>query len=107
MEEALAVELALDAGNVQQRAQLGRERERRVAVVERLDPEPVAHEHQLALLAIEEREREHAVQLAQPLRAALLPQREHDLRVGVVGREDAARHVRGVREAPARCRSRR
>ena len=89
MEEALAVELALHARKLEQRAELGRERERRLRVVERLDPEAVADEHELAPLAVEDREREHAVQLAQPLGSALLPEREHDLGVGVVGREDA------------------
>ena len=55
-----------------QRAQLRRELEAVVldAVIERLDPVPVAREHESALASVPDRDREHA---AQPLRERLAP----------------------------------
>jgi hypothetical protein len=76
---------------VQQRLELRRERERPLGVVERLDPQSIANEDEVSALTVEQREREHAVQLAQRRLAALLPEREHDLRVRVVGGEHATR----------------
>jgi hypothetical protein len=97
-----------DRGVLEQRLELGREREPTgaVDVIQRLDAEPVAREEELGLLAIGDREREHADEAVDHRRAPLLEAAQDHLRVGVVGDEAAAR-ARGCVGAPRGCRSRR
>ncbi len=65
MEERLLVDGARLLGVLEQRLDLGREREPAVvdAVVERLDADAVADEPELAGLRVPERDREHAAEL--------------------------------------------
>ena len=67
-----------------QRLHLGAEGERPTdrGVVQRLDPEPVASDEELALVGVPDREREHAVEAVEAGRAPLLVGAKHDLRVG-------------------------
>ena len=73
---------------LEQRLELGGEGQPAAngAVVERLDPEPVAGEEQPAAAAIPECEREHAGERADAGVAVSLQEVEHDLRVG--GRDE-------------------
>ena len=60
--QRVAVDLGVEGGVRRQRLQLGTEEEgpTRPAVIERLDPQPVAHQVQRPLLAVPEGEAEHA-----------------------------------------------
>ena len=82
--ERVEVDLA-----ARKRAQLGGERElvAVVAVVERLDPEAVAGEHEPAALGVPEREGEHAAQPLHEALAVLLV--EVDEHLGVAARAEA------------------
>ena len=61
-----------------------------VDVVERLDAEPVAGEEELGLLAVGDREREHADEMVDDCRAPLLVAAQDHFGVGVVGDEPVA-----------------
>src|SRR5678816_3406002 len=74
MPERGPVQPPLDVGKRQERLQLGAEIEPSadLGVVERLDPEAVAGDQELPLLRIPQREGEHAPQLVDAVRPALL-----------------------------------
>ena len=82
--ERVEVDLA-----ARERAQLGGELEHAadVAVVERLDPVPVAREHEPSSPCVPDRDGEHAAQPAHEVRAVLLVEVEVHLRVAVVVRK--------------------
>ena len=82
--ERVEVDLAREVGQRPQRLQLGGEREvGPVAVVERLDPEAVAREHEPAPLRVPHRDREHAPQPLGEARPVLLVEVDEHLGVGV------------------------
>ena len=110
MPERVGVEVAADSGNAQQRSELRREREPSAGPareVQRLDPEAVARGDELAPGAVEDREREHAVQLRERIEAARLVEPQHELGVRVVAAEADAVGLEPRAAARGRCRSRR
>ena len=70
---------------LEQRLDLGAEEEAAVGlrVVERLDPEPVAREEELALARVPDREGEHALQPLDAADSLLLVEMDDRLGVGV------------------------
>ena len=76
MTDRFPVQLAADFGQLQNRLQLGRERDAPVdlRVVERLDAQAVAREQKLAAPRIPDREREHAAQVIDAPRSVVLVQ---------------------------------
>jgi hypothetical protein len=88
--ERLGIQLARDAGMLEHRLELGGEREAvgEHGIVERLDPEPVARQHQRARGVVPDGEAEHSLEVVEGVGPAGLP-RVHD-RFGVRAR---AEHV--------------
>ncbi len=76
-------------GQLEQRLDLGREGQPSVrhAVIQRLDPEEIAHQHQSALDHVEHREGEHAGQPQQRIAAPLVPRGQQHF--GVPVRDEA------------------
>ena len=91
--ERVEVELAREAGQPPQRLELGGEGElaRDVAVVQRLDPEAVAREHEPPPLAVPDRDGEHPAQALGEARAVLLVEVDEHLGVRVRRAEHVAR----------------
>ena len=91
--ERVEVELAREAGQPPQRLELGGEGElaRDVAVVQRLDPEAVAREHEPPARAVPHRDGEHPAQALGEARAVLLVEVDEHLGVGVRRAEHVAR----------------
>ena len=82
--ERVEVDLVADAREPPQRLQLGGERERvGGAVVERLDPEAVARQHEPLARAVPHRDGEHPAQPLGEARTVLLVEVDEHLRVGV------------------------
>ena len=90
--ERLLVDGALLLRVEEQRLDLRREHKPVVVngVVERLDPDAVAHEPQLAGPAVPQRDREHAAEAVEAVDAPLLVRVDDHLGVGVVGAEAMA-----------------
>jgi hypothetical protein len=91
--DRLGVELRVHEAARQHALQLRAEDDHvvRERVVERLDAQPVAHEHTAAALAVPDREREHAAQAVRQRRAVLLVEVREDLGVAA-----AAEHVAAI-----------
>jgi hypothetical protein len=90
--ERVEIDLAGGAREAAQRLELRREGEvaGRVAIVERLDAEAVAGEHEPAPRVVPQRDREHPAQALGEAHAVLLVQMHQHLCVGVRGAEGVA-----------------
>src|SRR5262249_8414634 len=92
LEERLAIPGAIDPGQPQERLDLRGERQAPgiQAVVQRLDPEPIAHQQETPSVAIPDGDREHPVQSLREGVAEFLVRSEHHLRIAARGERSTA-----------------